>query len=444
MKHEFIVPEIITRFMAVFKNKDYRIYIVGGALRELLRGFSPSNWDFTTNATPEQIQQLFADNFYHNEYGTVTVKYENNLFEVTPFRTEEDYTDLRHPQKITWAKNIEEDLARRDFTINAIAFDGRELIDPHHGIADIKEKIIRAVGDPDKRFSEDALRLMRAVRIATEVEFTIEDKTRAALMKNSYLLAKISKERVRDELFKILKSDYAADGILLLKNTGLLAHIIPELDYAFSIPQKSPGRHHIYDVGTHLVMSLKSCRAKDPIVRLAVLLHDIGKPATFKKDEKTGLITFFNHEVAGGHLVKKIAHDLRLSTTEKNRLFTLVRFHQFTVSELQTDKAIRRFIRDVGKENLTDMLILRDADRIGSGAKPTSWRYELFKKRLVEVQKEPFQITDLKIDGNDVMKTLHLKPGPRVGQILQKLFNEVVEKKLKNEREILLKKLKTF
>ena len=177
---------------------------------------------------------------------------------------------------------------------------------------------------------------------------------------------------------------------------------------------------------------------------MAVLLHDIGKPATFKKDEKTGLITFFNHEVAGGHLVKKIAHDLRLSTTEKNRLFTLVRFHQFTVSELQTDKAIRRFIRDVGKENLTDMLILRDADRIGSGAKPTSWRYELFKKRLVEVQKEPFQITDLKIDGNDVMKTLHLKPGPRVGQILQKLFNEVVEKKLKNEREILLKKLKTF
>jgi poly(A) polymerase/tRNA nucleotidyltransferase (CCA-adding enzyme) len=213
---------------------------------------------------------------------------------------------------------------------------------------------------------------------------------------------------------------------------------------AFSIPQKSPKRHHVYDVGTHAVMSLKACRSKDVIVRLSALLHDIGKPATFKKDERSGLITFFNHEIAGGEIIKKIADNLRLSGGQKDKLYKLVRYHQFTVSEIQTDKAVRRFIKEVGRDYLEDMLLLREADRIGSGAKPTSWRFELFKKRLLEVQKELFKITDLKINGYDVMRLLNLNAGPQIGRILRRIFDEVVEKKIKNKREELLKRIKVY
>lgn len=440
MENKIIVPKKIADFMKMFAKNNFDIFVVGGAVRDLLLKKTVDNWDFATNATPDQIQTLFPDSFCNNQYGTVTIK-THPPFEITPFRKESDYKDTRHPSKIAWADTIEEDLMRRDFTINAIAFDGKEIIDPHKGVKDLEKKIIRAVGDPDTRCAEDALRLMRAIRIATELHFILEKKTQQSIIKNAYLLKKISRERIRDELFKILRSNFPSDGILSLKNTGLLPFIIPELSKAFDVPQKSPKRHHIYDVGTHSVKSLEACASHNVIVRLATLLHDIGKVETFHKDLKTSLITFFNHEIAGGRAVKKIADDLRLSSQEKEKLYTLVRFHQFTVSELQTDRAIRRFIREVGKENLKDMLLLRDADRIGSGARPTSWRYELFKKRLVEVQKEPFKITDLKIDGNDVMKILNLKPSHQVGEILQKLFNKVVNKKIPNEREILLKRL---
>jgi tRNA nucleotidyltransferase (CCA-adding enzyme) len=332
-------------------------------------------------------------------------------------------------------------LARRDFTINAIAYDGKKIIDPYHGQKDLKEKIIRCVGDSDKRFSEDALRLLRAIRFASQLGFLIEEKTREAIVKNNYLITKISWERIRDEFLKILKSDHSAEGVLFLRNTGLLKYILPELDVCFSIPQKSPKRHHIYDVGTHLVMSLKHCPSKDEITRFATLIHDIGKAKTFKKDEKTGLITFYNHEVVGKKLAEKIAERFKLSNEQKTKLVRLVAYHQFTVSELQTDKAIRRFIRNLGKQYLQDMLDLRTADRLGSGVKPTSWRFELFRKRLIEVQKEPFKITDLKVNGYDVMRILEIKPGPKVGEVLKYLFEKVVEKKLKNEREVLLKEI---
>lgn len=440
MKNKIIVPKKITDFMKMFTKNHFQIYIVGGAVRNLLLKKPVENWDFASSAHPDQIQTLFPDSFYHNQYGTVTIK-TNPPFEVTPFRTESDYADTRHPSKIIWIHTIEEDLARRDFTINAIAFDGKTIIDPHNGLKDLEKKIVRAVGDPDERFAEDALRLIRAVRIATELHCILEEKTQQSIIKNAHLLAHISRERIRDELLKILKSTVPAEGIMSLKNTGLLPFIIPELSKAFDVPQKSPKRHHIYDVGTHSVKSLEACTSDDVIVRLSTLLHDIGKVATFHKDPKTALITFFNHEIAGTHTVKKIADDLRLSAKEKEKLCTLVRHHQFTVSELQTDRAIRRFIREVGHENLADILILRDADRIGSGAQPTSWRYELFKKRLIEVQKQPFAIKDLKIDGNDVMKIVHLKPSPKVGEILKKLFDQVVEKKIPNEREFLIKEL---
>jgi tRNA nucleotidyltransferase (CCA-adding enzyme) len=433
------LPDYIIDFMKTFREKGYRIYVVGGAVRDLLLDKKTNNWDFTTNATPEEIQKLFPDAYYNNTYGTVTIPLKDKiLLEITPFRKESDYIDSRHPSQIEWAKTLEEDLARRDFTINSLAFDGENIIDPYQGQEHIKKKLIVAVGDADKRFTEDALRLMRAIRFASQLGFFIEGKTREAIKRNAEMITKISWERIRDELLKIIASDNPAEGILFLRNCELLKYMLPELDIAFMIPQKSPQRHHIYDVGTHSVMALKYCPSKDVITRLATLLHDVGKTKTFRRDDKTGLITFYNHEVIGTKMVKEIAERLRLSNKEKEKLVRLVQYHQFTVSEIQTDKAVRRFIREVGKEYLQDMLDLRTGDRIGSGATPTSWRLELFKKRLDEVQKEPFQIKDLKIDGEDVMKELNLKPGPKVGEILKKIFNEVVEGKVKNERQALM------
>ena len=437
------LPKFVIEFMKVFQKSGFEIFVVGGAVRDLLLGKKVENWDFTTNAKPEQILKLFPDGFYNNQFGTVGITIEIDdkkfVFEVTTYRKEDFYDDRRHPKKIEWAETVEEDLSRRDFTINSLAFDGKKIIDPYDGQKHLQEKLIVAVGNSDKRFSEDALRLLRAIRFASELGFLVENKTRASIQKNSSLIGHISWERIRDELLKIFDSDHPADGILFMKNTCLLTYVLPEVDICFMIPQKSPKRHHIYDVGTHLVMALKSCPSKDPITRLATLLHDIGKSKTFRKDEKTGLITFYNHEVVGTTMTIVIADRLRLSNKQKEKLVRLVQYHQFTVTEIQTDKAVRRFIREVGKEYLQDMLELRTGDRIGSGATPTSWRLELFKKRLIEVQKQPFTVADLKVDGNDVMKIMKLKPGPQVGEILKKLFNQVVEGKLKNEKDVLVK-----
>ncbi len=448
MKPLLILPEQVTSFMNVFKKNGFAIYVVGGAVRDLFLKRKTKNWDFTTNAKPEKIQELFSESFYNNDYGTVSIPVKWNqekiIFEVTPFRKESDYIDFRHPKKVTWTDSITDDLKRRDFTINAIAYDGITIVDPFGGEADIKNKIIRAVGEPDKRLLEDALRLIRAVRIACELGFMIDNTTRASIQSNAQLITNISWERIRDELFKIIGSENPSDGILFLRNMGLLKYILPEVDDCFAIPQKSPLRHHMFDVGTHLAQALKLCPSNDVITRFATLLHDIGKAPTFKKDAKTNLITFYNHEIVGAEMVVKIADRLRLSKKEKDKLFILVRFHMFTVSEKQTDKAIKRFIRNVGKDYLFDILDLRVADRLGSGAKLTSWRTELFKKRLEEVQKEPFKITDLKINGNEVMKILNLKPGPQVGKILQDIFNVVAEGKLKNERSKLVDHLRRF
>ena len=444
------LPGYVQDFMEVFTNKGYQIFLVGGAVRDLIvKGNIDWNFaDFATNARPQEIVKLFPKTFYENQFGTVGVEQEVDgnkiIFEVTTFRKESDYKDKRHPSYIKWADTIEEDLGRRDFTINAIASDGTKIIDPYKGIEDLKNKLIRAVGDPKKRFSEDALRLMRAIRFSSQLGFTIEDKTLTSLKEDAKLIEKVSGERIRDELLKIVSSENPELGILLLKESGIMKIILPELFVCFGISQISPKRHHIYDVGTHLVMSLKNCPSKDPITRLATLFHDIGKARVYKKDPKTQIITFYNHEVVGAKIVEKIATRLKLSNLDKRKLVTLVRQHQFTVSEEQSDKAIRRFIRNVGKELIDDMLDLRTGDRLGGGATKTSWRLELFKKRLEEVQKQPFNISDLKINGNDVMKSLNLKPGKKIGEILNDLFGEVVDGKTKNERKALLEKLKSL
>lgn len=435
------LPQSVQKIISKLQKADFDAYAVGGSVRDILMGKSTKGWDFTTNATPDEILKIFPDSFYDNAFGTVGIKTPtDDIYEITTYRSEYGYTDHRHPDKITWGKTIEEDLSRRDFTINAIAYDGKTLIDPFSGQDDIKRQLIRAVGNPQDRFTEDSLRMMRAIRIASELGFMIDEVTTLAIKNNASLITKISGERIRDELLKLLSSDHAGDGILVLKNVGLLHFIIPELEAAFDTPQKSPKRHHIYDVGTHSVMALNHCASLDPVVRLATLLHDIGKPKTFKKDA-IGLITFYNHEVIGARIAKDISNRLRLSKKQMEKIFTLVRWHQFTVDERQTDSALRRFIRRVGKENLEDMLALRIGDRLGGGARETSWRLELFKRRLEEVQKQPFTVSDLKVDGHDVMKAFGIKPGPMVGKVLSQIFAEVEDGTLPNEREALLSHL---
>lgn len=438
-------PDEIVRIFSAFEQHGYDIYLVGGAVRDMIMGKEVHDWDFTTNATPDQIQSLFPDSFYNNAFGTVGIPPQDKEFdphEITTYRTEREYSDFRRPDTVSWGKTLEEDLARRDFTINAMAMDSKgEIIDPWNGKQAIDDKKISAVGNPIERFAEDALRLMRAVRIATQLEFSIEKQTMDAIQTHAPLIHKIAVERVRDELMKIFASNNPVHGIELLRETHLLIEILPELEKAFGIEQKSPQRHHIYDVGTHLLMALKECKSTDPLVRFATLLHDIGKPNTFKKQEN-GVLTFYNHEVVGSRIANNIMKRLKFSKAETEKMFILVRFHQFTVDEHQTDSAIRRFIRNVGVENIEDMLTLRVADRLGGGARETSWRLEEFKARLLEVQKQPFSIRDLKINGSDVMETLSIQPGKEVGEILQKLFKKVEQKQIENDRETLLQEVK--
>ncbi len=448
------LPLEVFKIFDKFTKAGFEIYLVGGAVRDLLLGRPIHDADFTTNATPEEIQKLLPDSFYDNVFGTVGLiiksdKKEPSVakalkseekYEITTYRSEKGYADRRHPEEVTWGKTLEDDLKRRDFTINAMAVGPAkkqlELVDLFGGQKDLDGKTIRAVGNPDERFSEDALRMMRAIRLASELGFTIETGTFAAIQKNVRLIEFVSWERIRDEFLKILGSDYPVEGITLLMTSGLLQYILPELILGYEVAQ---AKHHIYDVWTHSLMSLKFVPSKDPIVRMATLIHDVGKPATAKGEGEAR--TFYNHEVVGAKIARKVAERLRLSKKDEERLVTLVRWHLFTVDERQTDSAIRRFIRNVGKENLEDMLALRVGDRLGGGARETSWRLEKFKKRLIEVQKQPFSVTDLKINGNDVMKILGIRPGPKVGQVLNQIFAEVEEQKIGNERETLLKRL---
>lgn len=440
------LPKQVEDFLDKFKGADYEVYVVGGAVRDALMGRIVNDWDFTTNATPEEIMKVIPDGFYDNEFGTVglVVPDFEKPFQITTYRTEQGYSDSRHPDKISWGKSLEEDLSRRDFTINAMAITKEEKVisvkDFYNGQKDIDNKLIRAVGDPNERFSEDALRMMRAVRIAAELNFKIEDKTFEAIKNNASLINKIAKERVKDELFKLLASPNPYEGIIHLKDSGLMAEILPELEKCFGVEQKSPGRHHIYDVGDHLLMSLKECKSKDPVTRFATLIHDIGKPQTYRK-LPTGVITFYNHEMVSTKIAENISERLHFSNKEKDKFVRLIRWHQFTVDENQTDSAIRRFLTNVGLENVEDMLALRVGDRLGGGARETSWRLEEFKKRIVEVQKQPFSINDLKIDGNDIMKELNIKSGPEVGKVLADLFTKVENKEIENTKEALLSAL---
>lgn len=457
------LPEEINTIIKTFIDANKKLYLVGGSVRNMLIYKDKAlenikDWDMTTDATPEEMLEMFPKAFYDNAFGTVGIPVKSiietehpGVIEITTFRTERGYIDRRHPSEVAWGKTIEEDLSRRDFTMNAIALDlslltsnlSPQLIDPYSGKQDIENKLIRAVGNPNQRFKEDALRLIRAIRFAAQLGFQLEEKTLQAISEDAALLEAIAKERVRDELMKLLASEYPYEGIMLLKNTGLLAHMLPELLEGIGVSQSRPGRHHKDDVFTHNVLSLRFCPSTDPVVKFATLIHDVGKPRVASADED-GYVIFHNHEIVGARMAYAICERLRLSKKEREKVTKLIRWHMFTVDEHITDSAVRRFIRRVGVENVKDMMDLRVGDRLGGGTQTAeSWRLKLFKKRVEEqLAPAPFSIKDLAINGNDIMQELNVKPSSQIGELLQKLFEEVDEDLEKNTKEYLLKRLK--
>lgn len=440
---ETSIPKSVLQVYEKLEENGFEVFIVGGSVRDLLLKRPIKDWDITTNATPEQITKIFTDSFYDNQFGTVGIPSEINskstVIEVTTYRSDGEYKDKRHPESVTWGRSIEEDLKRRDFTINAIAMKKNgELIDPFNGKDDLEKKIIKAVGDANLRFKEDALRLLRAIRIATELNFLIDEETKNKILEDYALIKNVSWERIKNELFRILASINAYDGIMLLHELKLLEIILPELIEGIGVSQKRPGRHHTEDVFTHNLLSLKFCPSNDPVVKFATLIHDAGKPRVEKKDEE-GLVIFHNHEVVGAKMAIEICNRFKFSKKEKDKVVNLIRWHMFSVNENQTDSAIRRFIRKVGVENVKDMMDLRVGDRLGGGTQTAeSWRLKLFKKKIEEQLKPaPFSINDLAIDGNDIIKILNSKPGPLIGTILQQLFEEVDNDLSKNNKEYL-------
>lgn len=429
--------------LTTLESNSHRAYVVGGCVRDLLMGRAPTDWDIATGATPEQIQTLFPDNFYDNTFGTVTIKTRSDdpivwTVQVTPFRTEGKYSDKRHPDEVAFAKTIEEDLSRRDFTMNAIAMSvGGALTDPFGGQKDITEKTIRAVGDPVERFGEDALRMMRAVRFATTLGFEIQERTYAALSAHADAIADISAERIRDELEKIINAPNAFSGIQLLEDVGILRRIIPELREGIGVEQNL---HHIYTVWEHNLRTMKYTADQQYsfVVRMAALLHDVGKPRT--KRGEGHHCTFYAHDAVGARMAKTILERLKFPKEISERVVRLVRYHMFyyNVGEV-TESSVRRLVANVGLENMDDLLKLREGDRIGSGTpKAVPYKLRHLKYLIDKVSHDPISVKMLKVNGGDLMAELKLEPGPKIGLILNTLLAQALDDPSINERDTLL------
>lgn len=441
----------IQQVALILEQAGFEAYLVGGCVRDILLGKEPKDWDIATNAKPERIQQLFPDSVYENQFGTVGVKTASEdprlkVVEITAYRLEGKYSDKRHPDEIKFAKTIEEDLARRDFTVNALAMDLREgaekkIIDSYGGQEDLKNKIIRAVGNPEERFQEDALRILRAVRFMAQLGFEIEVATKEAIKKHIGLLEFISKERIRDEFAKLLMADGAADGIRKLQKLGLLKYVVPELEEGVGAGQN---KHHVYDVFEHNVRSLEYAAEQNfPFdVRLASLLHDIGKPRS-KRGEGADS-TFYGHQVIGERMALEILDKMHFSKEIVERVALLIREHMFVYDpETVTDAGARRLIRRVGKENIEGLFKLREADRIGSGVpKAQPYRLRHLKFRIEKVSNDPISAKMLKINGEDIMRELGIQPGPKIGYLLTILLEEVLDDPAVNVKENLISRVK--
>ncbi len=461
------VPQVIYNIAQRLNDSGFESYLVGGCVRDILRSKEPKDWDFTTNARPEEIIEIFGEDktFYENDFGTVGVKVDadklrisqitssiqvesdeddkecklqvkaldTEIVEITPYRIEGKYSNARHPDEVKFSDKLEDDLKRRDFTVNALAFDPvqEKFVDFYGGVQDLEKKILRAVGDPKKRFEEDALRMLRAVRLSAQLGFAIESETMLAIAKNAELLSKISNERIGEEFVKILLSDEPMQALAVAQKLGLLKFIAPELEEGVGCEQGK--KAHKYDVFEHNLRSLQHAadRNFNLTVRLAALFHDVGKPKSRRK--KGDGYTFYGHEVVGARQVARILKKLSLPKKLSETVVSLVRWHMFfSDPDEVTLSAVRRMIRNVGKEHIQELLCLRMCDRIGSGRpKEQPFRFRKYKAMVDQALKDPISVQMLKIDGTR-LKELGLSSGPRMGWILHALLDEVLDDASKN------------
>ncbi len=469
---EVKVPKEVLQIAAILQQSGHSAYLVGGCLRDLLLKVEPKDWDITTNAKPEEVQKLFPDSVYENQFGTVGVKTRSEdprikIIEITTFRLEGKYTDKRHPDEVKFAKTVEEDLARRDFTVNAMALqipeglvgdgeiDEEYIVDPFDGREDLKDEKIRAVGNANERFTEDALRLMRAVRFSAQLGFTIAKDTKAAIEKHAGLLEFIAKERIRDEFSKLLMTSRGHEGVELMRQTGLLQYVIPELLEGVDMEQN---QHHIYSVYEHNLKSLQYAVEKEfPLdLRLAALLHDVGKPKsrqwkntpTGKKTRggKKGDWTFYGHQVIGAKQTTAILQRLKYSNDIIEKVSLLVYEHMFVYDpEVVTLSGVRRLVSRVGTDNVEALIKVREADRIGSGVpKAQPYRLRYLQAMIEKVKTDPVSAKMLAVKGQEVIEAAGVEPGPAIGAIIAILLEEVLDKPELNEKELLLARVKAL
>ncbi len=446
------IPKEVSHVTKTLREASYEAYLVGGCVRDMIAGIKPKDWDVTTNAHPEQIQALFPETFYENDYGTVGVVSETNdetlkVVEVTPYRTEGAYTDKRHPDTVSFHAKLEDDLRRRDFTINAIAYDDSighpkgHIIDPFDGLKDIKDKVIRTVGNPHDRFHEDALRILRAVRLATSLGFTINIDTQEAIQKTAPNLKEIAKERIRDDFSKMIMSDNPMIGVVMCEKLGLLEYIAPDLMRGIGVEQNGA---HIYTVWEHNLRALQHSADRGwPLhVRLATLFHDVSKPETRRWSDEKNDWTFYGHDVVGGRVSEKALERLKYPKKIVDVVSTLVRYHMF-FSDIEkiTLSAVRRIVRNVGPENVWDLMKVRACDRIGMGRpKEAPYRLRKYQSMIEEAMRAPVSVGMLKIDGAKIMEVTHETPGPKLGYILHALLEEVIDSPDDNNEVFLVKR----
>jgi len=413
-------------------------YLVGGCLRDLVLGRRPKDWDIATDLAPSDVKKLFRR--VHEvgaAFGTLMVPWRDGVYEVTTFRTEGAYSDGRHPDEVAFTREVERDLERRDFTINALAWDPRagHIVDPFGGLDDLERRTIRAVGDPAERFREDALRLMRAIRFSAQLDFRIEEATWQAIRAEAEGLRRISHERIREELNRILLAPRPSRGLMLMLEAGLLAIVLPELAACRDVRQN---RFHSHDVLVHSLMAIDAAPPDNLIVRLAALFHDIAKPQT--REERDGDYTFYAHQVLGARIAGRVMRRLAYSNEERERVEHLVYHHMFYYEPEWTDSAVRRFVRTVGRENIPDLIALRMADMGGNARKSgdtSPLRALLARIDEVIAKDTALNVKDLAIGGHDLM-ALGLSEGPAIGRILRALLEGVLDDPAFNERETLL------
>jgi len=436
----------VQMIVRTFAEKGFECYLVGGSVRDLCMGSGVEDFDFATNARPEEMMRLFRRVIPTGiKHGTVTLLFGDRPYEVTTYRSDGKYLDGRRPESVSFSKTLEEDVLRRDFTINGLAYDleKEEVIDYVGGLDDIDARIIRTIGDPHERFGEDGLRPYRACRFAAKLEFTMEEKTFHAITDALDIARCVSAERVRDELVKLLESRRPSVGLEYMRKSGLMDLFLPELARCYGIEQN---KYHLYDIYYHSVYSCDAASPGNRVVRLAALLHDIGKVAT-KREGEDGDSTFYNHEVLGARMARKILTRLRFSNEDVERVTNLIVNHMFHYTDDWTDGAVRRFMRKVSLENLDDLFLVRLADREGNGMRgglPAP--ITRLKQRIEKVIEDQNAITvrDLDINGYVVMEEFNLKPGPVIGKLLNHLLEIVLDLPEMNTREVLLEKAREF